>query len=268
MSISYEEALATLHGMFGEKWSSEQLDTVLRHQKGHMENTVDLILAHGNRSPSVLIDKLNAGEDPNAHTIDADAELAQQLANSNRAAQQRQSAALHRPTSREGQRGTPTELPPDFLRLTPVSPATTTSTDQLQSDEALARMLQDNLFSEEISRNPDFAHLARGSRTPNGSRTRVSAAGPAAAGSRPSRTQHQPPDIDIIKSLGELGMTARRRLQMLAAQFNAKTKPNNNTASAPGAGGGGNSTNAERRGLLTDDLDDEAALEFATRKDD
>ena len=27
-------------------------------------------------------------------------------------------------------------------------------------DEALARMLQDELFSEELARNPDFAHLA------------------------------------------------------------------------------------------------------------
>ncbi|KAL7570229.1 hypothetical protein ACA910_020654 [Epithemia clementina (nom. ined.)] len=260
MSISYEEALSTLQGMFGEQWSLEQLDTVLRHQKGHMENTVDLILSHGNRNPSVLMDKLNAGEDPTSHTIDADAELARQLAT-----QQRQATAgqQQRPQSRTGQRGTPTQLPPDFLRITD-APATTTSSDQLQSDEALARMLQDNLFSEEISRNPDFAHLARGGRSADGSRARAGAA--PAGGIRPSRTQHQTPDIDIMKSLGELGMSARRRLQMLAAQFNAKTKPHGNAAAA--GGGGSGSTTAERRGLLNDDLEDDVALEFATRKDD
>ena len=34
----------------------------------------------------------------------------------------------------------------------------------VMDDETLARMLQDELFSEELARNPDFAHLARGGR--------------------------------------------------------------------------------------------------------
>jgi hypothetical protein len=33
---------------------------------------------------------------------------------------------------------------------------------QPMDDETLARMLQDELFSEELARNPDFAHLAGG----------------------------------------------------------------------------------------------------------
>ena len=155
MSISYEEALATLEGMFGEQWSREQLDTVLRHQQGHMENTVDLILSHGSRAPAVLIDKLNSGQDPTAHTIDADAELARQLATGNRGVPGTSTAAggsssssstlpaaaaaAQSSVSRTGHRGTPTQLPPDFLRIG--TAPTTTSTDQLQSDEALARML-------------------------------------------------------------------------------------------------------------------------------
>ena len=129
-----------MEGMFGEQWSREQLDSVLRHQKGHMENTVDLILSHDNRNPSVLIDKLNSGEDPNAHTIDADAELARQLANGSRVVPQQQQQTQQRPSG-TGRRGTPTELPPDFLRIGTSSATTTTSSDQLQSDEALARML-------------------------------------------------------------------------------------------------------------------------------
>lgn len=137
MSISYEEALATLEGMFGENWSRDDLDTVLRNQQGHMENTVDLILTHGERSPSSLIEKINAGEDPRAAAIDADAELARQLANPQRTVP---AAPAPAPPSQAGRRGTPTDLPPEFLRI-PSAVPTSTSTDQLQSDEALARML-------------------------------------------------------------------------------------------------------------------------------
>ena len=34
MSISYEEALSTLQAMFGEPWTRESLDAVLRHFQG------------------------------------------------------------------------------------------------------------------------------------------------------------------------------------------------------------------------------------------
>jgi hypothetical protein len=40
-------------------------------------------------------------------------------------------------------------------------------------DETLARMLQDELFSDELARNPDFAHLARGSAGPSRSSARL-----------------------------------------------------------------------------------------------
>ena len=36
MSISYEEALSTLQAMFGEPWTRESLDTVLRHFQGYV----------------------------------------------------------------------------------------------------------------------------------------------------------------------------------------------------------------------------------------
>ena len=36
MSISYEEALSTLQAMFGEPWTRETLDTVLRHFQGYV----------------------------------------------------------------------------------------------------------------------------------------------------------------------------------------------------------------------------------------
>lgn len=242
MAISYEEALQTLQSMFGDQWTRQHLDFVLRHQKGHMENTVDLILRHGAGDPQGLVDKLKSGVDPDAEARDRDEQLARQLAQGQERQQQQQVAGGRR------NRGTPTKLPGDFLRI-PNAPATPQS---LVDDEALARMLQDELFSEELARNPDFAHLARGRpRTSGGMPTGRIPAVPRGAQSQ-QRTPGPPP-IDVPAIMGkisELGDNARSRLQMLAAQFNAK-----NTSSPPAA---------ERRGLLDDDTDD---MELAARKD-
>ena len=49
MSITYEEALQTLESMFGEPWTRDSLDEVLRFKAGHMEETVEMILRHGGR---------------------------------------------------------------------------------------------------------------------------------------------------------------------------------------------------------------------------
>ena len=131
---------------------------------------------------------------------------------------------------------------------------------------------QDNLFSEEISRNPDFAHLARGSNNTRGSAARSGRSSTTtnriSMARLPSSSQPAP-DLDIIKSLGELGNSARRRLQVLAAQFHAKTRPNHQQGGGAASANSNTSTTAERRGLLNDDtMDDDVALEFATRKDD
>ena len=58
MAISYEEALVTLQAMFTEPWTRQSLDAVLRHEKGHMENTCDVILQHGDQDPQILVDRL------------------------------------------------------------------------------------------------------------------------------------------------------------------------------------------------------------------
>lgn len=176
MAISYEEALATLQAMFTEPWTRESLDAVLRHEKGHMENTCDLILMHGDKDPQILIDCLkNGGPEPQ---VAMDEELARQMTDSGREASSGNTS---------GGRGTPTTLPVDFLRLPGFVPppsetnrtaATGNSANgQPMDDEALARMLQDELFSEELARNPDFAHLAgqRRSQRSGNSSSRVSA---------------------------------------------------------------------------------------------
>ena len=59
MSITYEQALATLSSMFGPPWTPETLGGVLRHNKGHMERTVDAVLSSPEGvSPEAIVSRL------------------------------------------------------------------------------------------------------------------------------------------------------------------------------------------------------------------
>jgi len=298
MSISYEEALGALESMFGENWTRDDLDTVLRNQKGHMENTVDMILRHGDKDPQVLIDQLEHGIDPEATARSMDEQLARQLAQG----EQRQAAAAAAAGSGGGEsgsssappqqkgRGKPTTLPDDFLRVPGFRPPAAASSgggsSTVMDDEALARMLQDELFSEELARNPDFAHLARGRpRTVGGRPVRTAGSAPAsAAATSRSPGQHQRPSFgnlqqqgdQIIGKISELGDNARRRLQMLAAQFNAQRAGGGGgiAGNVPPQGDSGAASRAsasERRGLLDGggDGDDHTMddMELMARKD-
>jgi len=167
MSITYEDALATLNSMFGDRWDTDELDTVLRHFEGHMENTIESILGHGEGEPSDLITKLQSGL-AEGSTIDSDAEIARQLA----AEDQRRRSTRDPPATRRNVKtpvkkgmGTPTELPSDFLRI----PGHSNDTSSLDSDEQLARMLQDELLQKELRNNKEFAHLANGGQSRPGS---------------------------------------------------------------------------------------------------
>lgn len=161
MSITYEEALQTLENMFGAPWSRESLDAVLRHHKGHMENTVESILQHGDNSPEELVKQLKEGG--KKETVDLDQQLARQLAQEEKVRSKAQpKSPPKKDEPKKKTRGTPTDLPPDFLRI----PGFSGKGGQFESatmdqDEALARMLQDELFSQELANNPEFAHLAR-----------------------------------------------------------------------------------------------------------
>jgi hypothetical protein len=275
MSISYEEALSTLQSMFGEPWTRDTLDGVLRHHQGHMENTVDQILRYGDRDPQALVDALAAGIDPEASAVTQDEALARQLAQEGRST----TSSRSKPSTSGGSsgakkgRGTPTALPSDFLRIpsaqasTAPTAASTTPTTQMDSDEALARMLQDELFTEELAQNPDFAHLARG--RPNTSGGQPSRSNPRPASARQSESTRRAAaggdQPDIMGKITQLGDNAKRRLQTLAAQFNnAKDKRTNNNAQGGGQSDTANVAAGERRGLLDNDHDD---MELAARKD-
>jgi hypothetical protein len=273
MSISYEEALETLQSMFGGAWDRDALDAVLRHKQGHMENTVDAILRHGDRDPQLLLDQLAAGIDPEESARSLDEALARQLSQGERvggAATRggRGGGTAAAPAGAPKGHGTPTTLPDDFLRI-PGGFAPQSVVD----DEMLARMLQDELFSQELARNPQFAHLARGRGAGGGA---ASAAAPSsmAPGARRTFTARggpASPGPNILDKISELGDNARRRLQLMAAQFNAARAnqgaggggPVAEGASGGAAAGGAGAAAAERRGLL-DDVDD---LELAARKD-
>ena len=172
-------------------------------------------------------------------------------------------------------RGTPTILPSDFLRIpgrnyssdniiaTSSSAAVTNNNEQLpvnsngMTDEQLARMLQDELFQEELRNNPEFSHLAHGG---------------GLGGQQPrarQQQQQQQQGPDFFDKLSELGDVAKNRFQAFAAGWNTQN------SSGSGGGlfgvGGGNNTNAtpsprgnERRGLLSDlDMDeDEEEMDF------
>ena len=278
MSITYEDALATLQSMFADPWNRDSLDYVLRNQKGHMENTVDLILRHGDKDPQILIDQLEAGINPSQTAVAADEALARQLSQQQ---QQQQAPSVSPPSRATGGKGKPTTLPEDFLRVPGIAPGGSTVVD----DEALARMLQDQLFSEELSRNREFAHLARGrSSARRSSSGRASGASAAAAGvvnplaaagskinefaskfaqsQRSSSNRNVQQSPNVMEKLSEMGDNAKRRLQLLAAQFNA----NRDNNSATGAAHTSQGQQQEFRGLLDED-DDNDNMELAARKD-
>ena len=271
MAITYEDALATLQSMFAAPWNRESLDYILRNQKGHMENTVDLILRHGDKDPQILVDQLEAGINPSQTAVVADEILARQLS------QQQQQRRVATPPSRAtGSKGKPTTLPDDFLRVSGFN-----SGSSAVDDEALARMLQDQLFSEELSRNREFAHLARG----GGRSSAVAARAPGTAGVNPialagskinefasrftqnnSNSSRQndntvPQSPNVMEKVAAMGDNAKRRLQLLAAQFNAQHNPNNRQTEPSAA------PQQEFRGLLDDQNDDNDNMELAARKD-
>jgi hypothetical protein len=191
MSLSYEEALSTLQSMFGETWSKESLDAILRHFEGHMENTIEAILNHGRKEPEALIAKLK-----NFTNLDED--LARQL----EAQEHQQTSTTNSSATMKKGLGTPTRLPPEFLRIPGYSLPSTVA-----ADEQLARMLQDEIFQRELANSREFGHLAR-----NPSRTNYPGAAAAAASTSDG------PNI-MEKLAGKTNITAFAWLQMRISTF-------------------------------------------------
>lgn len=350
MSLSYEEALSTLQSMFADQgYTSAHLDAVLRHQGGHMENTVETLLLHGDGSPEELIRKLpiltpgaplGSSNDSYQCSIDQDAELARQLAAAEEHAVANNinrrsgpvaattgggggvSLSSHIPTSTNvhaglgsveqqqssmsnnenndnttitttTKKGRAVVLPTDFLRIPgrtyPTDNNTNTESssswssrsaggtnNMMMTDEQLARMLQDELFQEEIRNNPEFRHLA-GRRNPRASAGGVipqQAVGRSnyAGTGQVGGTGLEEVGKEMIEGLSKLGDAARRRFQVLASNWNDQsgTPGTGRPAWLGGVGGGGgggtpsNRPNNESRRLLASDLnmDEEEEMNF------
>lgn len=265
MSITYEEALGTLTAMFSDPWTEESLDTVLRHFEGHMENTVDAVLSHGDASPQELVMRLEHSKDGTSME-EMDEQLARQLASQEQTHQNRQlppalrnnpmttpapsadpdTSPANSPVAVESDRGigTPTTLPQDFLKIPGIA-----SSNEIANDEALARMLQDKLFADEIKNNPEFAHLARGRARPESQHA-----------ANANQRRGEPPEV--LKALQGMGEQAKRRFQVLATKFKTKLSENQrqNETRNNGSGTGGGAS--ERRGLL-DIHDDDGEQEIS-----
>lgn len=278
-----------------------------------MENTVDAVLQHGDGDPQALIDKLQSGGTPGGADTAMDEAIARQLAQEERRGGGRRAPsssttrtqtqpsvapapapAVPKPKGR----GTPTDLPPDFLRI-PGAPIPATSSSTMDADEALARMLQDELFSQELANNPEFAHLARGRPRTVGGRPVSSRSSRGRVGEMPRRGsaaqypagqshQHEGPNLmDKISGeprvcrlglsltaetyvhlilycfvLLELGDNAKNRLAAFAAQWNENNRTNR--ASNQSAMGSRSAAPQETRGLLdVDDDGEEMEMTFA-----
>mmetsp|Transcript_11648 Transcript_11648/g.19378 ORF Transcript_11648/g.19378 Transcript_11648/m.19378 type:complete len:293 (+) Transcript_11648:133-1011(+) len=283
MSITYEEALETLESMFGAPWTRESLDQVLRHFQGHMENTVESILSHGEGDPAALLTKLTNQSTADSTTTAAtqnDQELARQLARQEQVQQQQRTTTTTTttgtntgtgtttrpspPQSKKKGRGTAIDLPPDFLRVPNYSGRGGQEGGQvMDQDEALARMLQDELFSQELANNPEFAHLARGRQAARGGGQSQR----ASQQQRASAAAHQGPQFDgkkMMKNITEMGNETKKKLLMFGAQWSNRFAGSAaGESGAAGAAGGSSGVAHETRGLLDGDDGEEMEMTFA-----
>eukprot|EP00581_Thalassiosira_minuscula_P006852 CAMPEP_0183702876 /NCGR_PEP_ID=MMETSP0737-20130205/830_1 /TAXON_ID=385413 /ORGANISM="Thalassiosira miniscula, Strain CCMP1093" /LENGTH=368 /DNA_ID=CAMNT_0025929559 /DNA_START=70 /DNA_END=1176 /DNA_ORIENTATION=+ len=171
-------------------------------------------------------------------------------------------AAAPKPPAGTKGRGTPTVLPVDFLRIpgrkypagagSSAAASNAAVAGQPMSDEQLARMLQDELFQEELRNNPEFSHLA-GRRNPS---VRAGAGQTAGRGGAGGGGVGWGERTDFFDRLSELGDNAKRRFQELAAGWNDPNKQGGNRRLFGGASQSLNAANQgnERRGLLANDL--------------
>mmetsp|Transcript_26804 Transcript_26804/g.53495 ORF Transcript_26804/g.53495 Transcript_26804/m.53495 type:complete len:367 (+) Transcript_26804:162-1262(+) len=185
-------------------------------------------------------------------------------------------------------RGTPTDLPDDFLRVPGFVPTTDFSAAPMD-DEQLARMIMaDEEMLAQLERRDGGGRLF----PPRTATTAGTAASPGTAwgGARGATMgsnmrggptgQQQPGPLpsgeEIMKKLGEMGNNAKRTLALFAANINARNNRNaGNRMTGGGRGGGPPPTSSpatadaggrrEMRGLLSvtgDDDDDYEEMSF------
>jgi len=273
MSVSYEDALSTLTAMFGAPWTEDNLDDVLRYHNGNMENTCESVLSHGDEKPEILLNSLERSRLEKIERVAMDEKLAQKLSQQDEGADDSEidQEYSHFPLPKRGtptgfkpnfQRGTPTELEPDFLRIP-------NRNGLLEGDTALAQMLQDELFAQELKNNPDLAHLASSNTQtwndlPSNQQHHQSRPSSAFPGlkrgdSYTERGQSNNQNSGgLVEALSGLGDSAKSKLTLLAVRFKNKTNRNGNGTQG---GIGGRNSLGEYTGLLGED-DEEIDFEM------
>lgn len=208
---------------------------------GHMENTVETVLQHGDGDPNVLIQRL---KDPSAAAaaVDMDEEIARQLAKELQkggdaepssfgattdarrvarvstvtlpaAPKARPPAPVLAPVANDAGALPNVDLPPDFLRIPGYKHKTTTPEED--ADEQLARMLQEEDFLKELQGNPEFAYLARGGGYSGASRQKQRARQSRANAGYPGSSGGAHEGPNIIENLSSKSCVWRCLLMLL-----------------------------------------------------
>jgi hypothetical protein len=171
MSIPYEEAVNTLQSMFGGM-DRDVICAVLHANRGHMERTIDQLLAMSGDG----ISNGNTNESNNVNVASP---------------------------------------PPPSPNPSPVTrpPAHSQNLSQIQQDELLARMLQNELFMQEIRTNREFNGVFGGVNQP-----------PQRYAS-PSIVSALEDDLslkELKEKFGQLGEAAKLKFRELALRFGKK----------------------------------------------
>lgn len=212
--MPYREAIATLKSMF-EGVDDAVIVAVLEANNMQLEPTIEQLLEMQRDAPAPSGGGAAASPPPPAAAAPSAA-----AATAPTPAAAAPGVGHPAVPSASGSRRRRKELPPGFLAIPAVGPASATSTpaDQLAQDEALARMMQDERFMAELQQDPEVAaHLrrvqlaesARGRRRAPAS-TRASAAdavAPAPAGSSSGGW------------LASMGAGLRSRVSAMASRF-------------------------------------------------
>ncbi|TYZ64685.1 hypothetical protein PybrP1_011037 [[Pythium] brassicae (nom. inval.)] len=166
MALSYDDAMSALRAMF-PSWDATALADVLEANEGHFENTIDMVLVM----------------DPPAASPAASPAAAAAAHSPPPTSRKSPNASPRRKT--DGERCSRVSLPPDFLVLPDDdSGRYHVLSEQEQRDAALAEMLQNEIFRQELLESEEFAEHFNGDRprsSTHGGRPSASSRGSAGA---------------------------------------------------------------------------------------
>uniref|UniRef100_A0A7S1U248 Uncharacterized protein n=1 Tax=Phaeomonas parva TaxID=124430 RepID=A0A7S1U248_9STRA len=146
-------------------------------------------------------------------------------------------------------RGALVTLPDGFLRIPGGGVASSTSHEQLLSDEQLARMLQNEMFREELERDAELSRYVNEGGGGGAAASRTSA---GQAGGSPSNKP------SMMTRFGSMSSAARARLSAMAVRFN-----NRQGGAAQRPGGHDYEHVPLNSGALVDD-DEDVEVQFDT----